>query len=362
MAETEFTTNNPLAVERWSLSLAKEAAKKQYFIRFMGTGENCIITIKSELEKQRGDKITVPLIMKMNGDGAEGDNKIEGTSAEEALVTHSDRLNIDQRRKGTKSKGKASEQRVLFNMRKLGREKLAEWFAEDYDEQLFMYLSGARGIDTGFHIPLEWTGRANNTLQAPDSSHLIYGGDATGASEIVAEDKMTLAIVDRLVTQAETTDPMIQPIKIEGENHHVLCMHTFQAHDLRDSASTNDWMDIQKAANVRGVKNPIFTGKLGIHNNVVLHKHRNVIRFDSTVTGYTVPCARALFMGAQAGMIAWGGAVKGVRRYDWNEETDDRGNQLAITAGAIYGTKKTRFNNADFGVIAVDTAGSNPNS
>ena len=58
-------------------------------------------------------------------------------------------------------------------------------------------------------------------------------------------------------------------------------------------------------------------------------------------------------------MIAWGGDGR-PGRYDWNEETDDRGNALAVTAGTIYGVKKTRFNSKDFGVIAADTYAKDP--
>lgn len=42
-------------------------------------------------------------------------------------------------------------------------------------------------------------------------------------------------------------------------------------------------------------------------------------------------------------------------------EKDDRGNALAITAGAIFGVKKSRYDNKDFSVIAVDTACADPN-
>jgi len=111
MAATEFALGDSLAVQRWSASLAIEAEKKMYFNKFMGTSQDSMIVIKTELAKQAGDKITYALRMKLAGDGIEGDNIIEGTAAEEALVFHSDALYVDQRRKGTKSKGKMSEQR-----------------------------------------------------------------------------------------------------------------------------------------------------------------------------------------------------------------------------------------------------------
>jgi N4-gp56 family major capsid protein len=161
------------------------------------------------------------------------------------------------------------------------------------------------------------------------------------------------------VTQSETVDPMIQPFRHEGEDKFVLLLHTFQAYDIRRSTSSGDWLDIHKNAHVRGGKNPLFKNALGEYAGVILHKHRNVIRFSDYGSGSNLNAARALFLGAQAGMIAWGGAVKGTSAYNWNEETDDRGNRLVITAGSIYGCKKTRYTkgstNIDYGVMVMDS-------
>lgn len=357
MAATEFAVGAALAVQRWSTALAREAEVKQYFRKFMGTGPNNMIKVQTELNKAAGEKITVALRMKLDNDGIEGDNQIEGTSAEEALTFHNDALFIDQRRKGTKSKGKMSEQRVPYNIRAEGREALSTWFAEDYDQMIMMYLAGARGVDTSFHVATTWTSRASNSLQTPDSDHIIYGGNATGSSDVDAADKMKLTIVERLIAKAETLDPMIQPFMINGEKKFVLLMHTWQAYDLRTSISTNDWMDVHKATD--GMTSPIYKNALGEYGDVILHKHRNVIRFSTYGASGALGAARALFLGAQAGIIAWGrGSMYG--RYSWNEEYDDRGNQLVITGGCIYATKKSRYNSADFGVIAVDTYAADP--
>ena len=359
MGATDFALNDALAVQRWSANLAAEAEKKQYFNKFMGTGDDSMIKVQRELSKAAGDKITVGLRMKLSGDGIEGDNQIEGTSAEEGIDFFNDALFIDQRRKGTKSKGKMSEQRVPYNLRKIGHDALATWFGEDADEQLFMYLSGARGVDPGFHVNTSWTGRANNSLQAPDSDHQIYGGDATAKNDLAAGDTMSLSVVERLVAKAETQDPMMLPFTINGEKKFVLLMHTWQAYSMRTSTSDNDWLEIQKAVGVRGDKNRVYQNALGEYADVILHKHRNVIRFSDYGSGANVAAARGLFLGAQAGMIAFGqgGAAN---RYTWNEETDDRGNALVITAGTIFGTKKSRYNSKDFGVVAVDTACADP--
>ena len=362
MGMTEFALGADLARQRWSTDLAYEAEVKQYFRKFMGKGHESMIMVKTELNKKAGEKITFGLRMKLSDDGIEGDNVIEGTSAEEALVFHSDSLFIDQRRKGTKSKGKMTEQRVPYNLRKEGRDALSTWFAEDYDQQIMMYMAGARGIDSSYHVGLGWTSRASNSFNSPDSDHHLYAGNASSLATIDSADKMNLTTVEKCVAQAETVDPMIQPFRINGENKFVLLMHTFQAYDLRTSISQNDWVDIQKYAGARGKKNLVYSNALGEYADVILHKHRNVVRFDST-TGCAsgVTAARALFLGAQAAVIAWGGS-SGAGRYSWNEETDDRGNALVITAGAIYGVTKCVFNSKDFGLFAVDAYNKDPNA
>lgn len=348
MAQTEFGVNHALAVKRWSTSLAVEAEKKSYFKKFIGS----IIERKTDLEKKAGDKITFGLRMKLRGAGITGDSTLEGN--EEALTYYSDSLLIDQLRHAVRSKGKASEQRVPYDMRATAREALATWWAERMDELLFVYLSGARGVDSTLTLPLSFTAFAGNTVTAPTAStHMKFANGLTKAT-ITTADVLTLSEIDKLVEIAETVDPMIQPIMVDGEKTYVLLIHPYQATDLRTNASTGQWLDIQKAAGARGNSNPIFSGALGVYNGVAIHVHRNVIRHSDLGSGTNLPGARALFLGAQAGQIAYGqGSSNG--RFSWKEELFDYGNQLGVAAGAIFGVSKTIFNSADFGVIALDT-------
>jgi len=355
MAPTDFPLNDPLAVQRWSGSLDVEAIKKAYFPKFMGSSKDNLIVIKNELNKAAGEKVTIALRTKLAENGIEGDSIIEGhATGEEALSFFNDALFIDQLRKSTKSKGKMSEQRVPYNMRMEGRDALATWWAEYMDEQMMMYLAGARGIDPSFKVPLTWTGRANNALTAPDSLHQIYAGNATGKADLATDDIVGLIDIERLVATAETLDPMIQGLNIGGERKFVFLMHTFQAFQLRTSVTTNDWLDIQKAVGGEGAKkNIVYKNSLGEYADVILHKHRNVIRFND-YGGASVPAARALFMGAQAGLMAYGQNAS-PNRYSWNEDKDDRGNALAITAGSIFGTKRTIYDSKTYGLIALDS-------
>src|SRR3990172_8485288 len=286
MALTEFGVNHALAVKRWSTSLAVEAEKKMYFKKFLGS----VITRLADLEKKAGDQITHGLRMKRRGAGVTGDNTLEGN--EEALTYYSDALLIDQLRHAVRSKGKASEQRVPYNMRATAREALATWWAERFDELIFVYLSGARGVDTTLTLPTGFTTFAGNALQTPDAAHIFYANGLAKAT-ITAADVLTLSEIDKLVEKAETVDPMIQPIMVDGEKTWVLLIHPYQATDLRTNTATGQWLDIQKAANSRGGSNPIFSGALGMYNGVVIHVHRNVVRVSDYGARGAVGAARS---------------------------------------------------------------------
>jgi N4-gp56 family major capsid protein len=150
------------------------------------------------------------------------------------------------------------------------------------------------------------------------------------------------------------------PVSVESSEAYVLLMSPDQEYDLR-IADTTGWLEIQKAAAAaEGKNNPIFKGGLGMIGGAVLHKHRNVIRFNDYGAGSNVVAARALLLGRQAGVVAYG--TNNGLRYDWKEESDDYDNELSVASGFIGGIKKTRFNGKDFGVIAIDTAAADPNA
>lgn len=353
------------AQKRWSASLFYETLKKSYFERkFISTSDNAVIQRLTDLESGPGDTVDYDLSVQLRGRPTYGDQRVEGK--EESLKFYSDQVVIDQLRHSVSAGGRMTRKRTVHNLRKTGRDRLSDYWAKFFDEMLFIYLSGARGINEDFIESEEWTGHATNAIQAPDSQHVVYGGDAVSKATIAAEDIMTKSVVERATVKArmmralDPTAANMLPVQIGGEGHYVTVMTPFQEHDLRTSSDTGGWLEIQKAAAAaEGRSNPIFKGGLGMINNAVLHSHESVIRFDDYGAGSNVKAARALFMGRQAGVIAYG--TKGGLRMDWQEELKDYGNEPTTAAGTIVGVKKTRFNNKDFGILALDTAAKDPN-
>jgi N4-gp56 family major capsid protein len=362
MARTIVGLGDAKAVKKFSGMLAVDVSREMYWERkFIGKGRTASAPIMqlTELENDAGELITYDLSMQLTQQPIEGDETQEGT--EEALQFYTDSLYIDQARGGVNGGGRMTRKRTLHNLRMVGKDRMAEWWSRMFDEMIFIYMSGARGINADFIYPTTWTGRANNAITAPDASHLhVAGGHAKGT--LIAADMMSLAEVDKALVKVKAMGggtqgvPKMKPIKINGEMHYVLVMSTRQASDLRILTGTGGWLDLQKAAaTAEGRNSPIFKGGLGAYNNVVLHEHEAVVRFSDYGSGSNVGAARALLLGNQAGALAYGSPGTGLR-YDWHEEPRDNGNVVVISSSCIFGFKKTTYNGLDFGVMAVDTA------
>ncbi len=366
MARTIIGLNDPKAVKKYSATLAVDVARTSYFSRkFMGEGEASSMPIQrlTHLENDAGEQIQFDLSMQLKMQPVEGDDVLEGK--EEDLKFYTDAVYIDQMRGGVNTGGRMTRKRTLHNLRTIARKRQSEWWARVFDEIFFMYLSGARGINNEFVFPLTYSGFANNAFTAPDSDHIMYAGGTTKAT-LAATDKMTLSEIDKAVAYATMMGggtqeiPKIQPIMIDGEKHYVCVMNPWQVYDVRTALDTGKWLDLQKAAaSAEGKSSPIFKGGLGMYNNVVLHEHECLIRFNDYGSGGNVEACRSLFLGVQAAVCAFGSPGSGLR-FDWHEEARDNGNQAVITTSSIFGVKKVTFNGKDFGVMAIDTAAKKP--
>lgn len=372
---TVIGVNDPQAVKHWSGLLAVAVNKASYFTRkFMGMGKDSRMPIQrlDELESDAGDEITVDLLMPMNMEPVIGDETLDGK--EQPLKYYTDKLRIEQVRGGVDLGGRMTRKRTLRNIRSDAKRAATDWWKRLFDELFFIYLSGARGTQTGYIWSANNPFFSVNALTAPDSMHQMYGGDATSKASIATDDGFDLRLIDRAVAKAETmggdgSDELSMiPLDIEGDERYVALMHTFQFDALKSNTATGQWLDIQKAAAAaQGQKNPIFTGAEGQYANVVIHKHRNVVGFSDYGASSNLPARRALFMGSQAAFIAFGSPGTGLR-FDWTEETKDHGNAIKIGTNSIFGVKKATYKSKDgavvrdFGVIALDTYAKDPNS
>lgn len=363
MAQTIIPWGDPKAQKKWSATLATDVNRNGYWSRkFMGKEQNNIIQERLDIASDAGDRVSFDLSVRLRQRPTAGDKRVKGK--EEHLSFFTDEVIIDQLRHPVSAGGRMSRKRTVHDMRKIAKDRLSEYWRTYLDELKFIYLSGARGMNEEFIEGEDYTGHAGNPLRTPDATHILYGGSATSKATITASHLMSRSLIERAETHArmirayDTEAADMVPVSVEGEDRYVAVMSKYQEHDLR-TADTNGWVKIQAdASKAEGRNNPIFKGSLGMIKNVVLHAHENVIRFNDYGSGTNLPAARALFLARQAGVIAYG--TPGGMRYMWKEEMEDYDNEPTVVAGVIFGFSKTRFNNRDFGVIALDTHAAAP--
>ena len=361
MAKTVFGVNHTLSNSVWSKLLAAEAIRKTWISKFIGTGEDYLIMEKVDLKKAAGDNITCGLNLQLEQDGVLGDDTLEGN--EEALVFFNENITINQLRLAVRIGGRMTEKRVPYSLRKTARDRLANAWAARMDESFFNQICGNTAQTN--------TRRTGNIVTtAPTTNRILRPNSRTTDQTLVAGDEFSLELVDfakelaMTVSTAAGTGPLLRPVMVDGKEMYVMFLHDFQVTDMRTSTSVGQWLDIQRAALSGGdvSKNPIFTGALGVYNGVVLHNAARITTGVHSSTGVAeANSRRAVLCGAQAALIAYGGDGSKSRMF-WNEKSFDYGNQLGVSAGYIYGLKKTIYapesgsdNEEDYGTIVVST-------
>lgn len=367
--QTKFGVNDPQEVKKWGTDLAVAINRESYFSSSMASESKRArtpIQVITDLEKDAGLEVTVDLLMPMSMEPVV-QAKLEGRGA--PLKYFTDKLRIDQVRGAVGAGDRVTSKATLRNLREDAKIVMKDWWARLQDELHFIYLSGGFGNygGTGYL----WTSTNAmfnvNAITAPDSQHLMYGGNATQKSDVGTDDGFDLRLIDRAVAKAETmggdgsNELSMVPVNVDGKKCYVVLCHTFQYDAMKANASTGQWLDIQKAAAAASGSNALlFKNSGGMYADCVIHKHRNVMRFND-YGGGSVKAARALFLGSQAGELAYGSSGGAGTRYRWTEVMTDHEDQVEIGTHCIMGVKKSTYKSKDgavtrdFGVIALDT-------
>ena len=362
MARTIVGVGDPKAIKRWRTALAVQTTQMEYFTKFTSSGDNTIIQRLSELESEPGDQITFDLVMDLREDIVEGDQVAEGK--EEALRYHTDSLYIDQARKPVSLGGRMSRKRTLHDIRRQARDRCSEFMAKWADQLKFVYLSSDTTVTAINSDSLVRRSFAGNAITAPDADHIFYGGSATSKATLAAGHKMQVDVIERASTRVKMMRTgnrelvTMKPVRIGAKEHYIHLISPNQSYSLRTTAGDLTWVQYQQAAaGAEGRNSPLFSDKMGMIGNVVIHEHPDIRIWDDYGAGADVQAARSLFMGRQAGVVAYG--MTGSSRMYWEEEPKDYGNEVGILAGTICGFKKARFNNTDLAIVAIDTAAAN---
>lgn len=342
----DTTIPQELVLKSWAKQAWEAGIHDSFFSKFMGNNARSIIQVKEDLKKGPGTSINIPLLLPLSGAGVWDDNVLEGN--EEALEYASFDTYLHYIRHGVRLQGLYEEQKTQINMRKDARDALAEWLSTFIDTNIFSVLTG---VMPPFVAAGTTAANYQFPIAAPSSDRVIFGGGKTSEATLTPSDTFTADLIGkakRLATAEE--NKAIRPINVNGKSTYVMVIDPFQARDLRNDPK---WLEAQKHANVRGEKNPIFSGAMGMYDGVVIHEHNRVPR---TATGASnAKVGHALFLGAQAVVFAEGEAPR------WVEKKFDYDNKWGVSHGRMFGLQKAQFkfdktNYTDFGVVNVMTS------
>ena len=320
-----------LRAQLWRKQLFADVQDEVYMTRFIGTSPTSMIQEMEDLKKDAGDNISFGLGVKLSGGGVTGDGELEGN--EEAMTDYDEDVAIDQLRHAVRLTGKMDEKKNAYNMRMSAKERLKIWWAERIDKEIMDKLCG------------KTTSTFANTPSNPAATRSIWANNAGADVSLTTDEVMDTKCLTAAKQMAKMASPKVAPLRIDGKDRWVVIMHPYQATDLKKDPV---WKQNQREANVRGEKNPIFSGALGMYDGLIIHEHEYCYAWAGGAAN--IPIARAVLCGQQAGVIAWGKEVA------WTEKSFDYGNKWGISVGAIFGVIKPMFNSVDYGVVTIATA------
>lgn len=323
MADQRNQVNIPanLVPKVWAKKVWHEGLKDSYFDKFTALDGSNVVHKNKDLENVKGDSVVFGLMMNLSGAGVEG-NRMKLSGAEDSLNIYDFTVQTQLVRNAV-SRYEADDQKTQYDMLKEIKSALKQWLADWLDNKLISRLS-----------------------YNPSNGEVLYASAAGTQSSITANDKLTTTIISRAKRKAMMHAPKVQPIKVDGMDKYVMLVSPWAARDLKDDPK---WLAAQQNANVRGSKNPIFTGALGEYDGVILYEYERVL--SSNIGASSANVCQNLLLGKQAACFAVARPAKHI------EQMDDYGN-IAGNGIAFYGAvEKTKFNGYDYGVINVMTGG-----
>ena len=362
---TQVLPSDPSAVKAWATKVALDTRKKTFFNSMTGDeGSSMPVIRKTDLESGPGDQVSTSLIAKIRAKPIEGQEKLSGRAQKLSSFVH--KMLIDKHRQAINVGDVMDQKRVRWNIADQARDRLSDYLAEIYDEQVTMTASGGRGIGNEIqHYPLGYLGFPN-AFVAPDAQHLvIFDGSRANAAALTAADKLQTNVIDKLIVKAKKQiggqpDNAVKmvPVDAEGQKCFIYLTGPEGMYDLRREIGEAGWLAVEKAkVTAVGAKSPIFQGGAALYNGCLVDEAQTIVKWDTTSAGgsYGAIAMRSLFLGANAVAVAHGTkSQKDGMRYELTEDGEDYDEEGIIIVRMIAGFSKPRYQNMDFGVIAND--------
>lgn len=348
--------------------IAKEQLDQTFFGDMIGDEKSLAPVVKkTQLTKEPGDTIRLPLIPALTGAGVAGD--IELVGSEQIMDKAKVDIVVNQLRSGVIAHGKMSEQRSFVKTVTTAKPVLQDWLTQRKEQDFFdtcyygwpMHILGtaatygALGMNSSVPRPPRFwycSDSANNGITY-SSTDATYRAAIKSAEDLLGnnvEDYFSPLHVEFMRSFAVKNN--IPRANFKGMSGYCLFLHPNQTYQLRRNATW--WAAVSQAGERNSKDNPIFSGPKsgyigtwsGVHmfesNKVGVASYAGLMGADLTSTNPMNATAnssiyRALFLGAQA--IAYGIARQ---PYMETEERDYK-NKEGVGIGEVYGMGRTDY-------------------
>lgn len=382
-----------LSQKQYSLTnlLTGKAPQGQSEIGKQQTAPGAPIVRITDLEKAKGQTVSVDIIHDINKTPTMGDDKIAGRG--DSMTFASDEIKIDQTRHMVDSGGAMLRQTTGIALPPAATKLLQGYYKRLEEERVLYHLAGARGSRYTRSMVLPTAGDVNfnkymiNPIKAPTFSRHFYGGDATSLDTLDATDLFSLSVVDRLWLSIQEMDNPLQYINFSDDKaadespFYTMFVSARQWDDFYQSTSNKDWQQMQATALKRGsmFNHALFRGECLMYRGILIKPMQRHVEFaagENVAVAQNVEAAtesnvaaavkthRAILLGAQALGQAWGNAATkngGKSHFSSHTEDTDHKNAKEHSISWMNGSKKLRFADRDgylhdHGVMVADTA------
>lgn len=353
------TTNSNLVVTKFLSDFFQEYVRENLFFPYTGKGSNNPIVIKQDRQK-----VNIPLVTKLSGNGVTGSATLDGNEA--LMSQYAYTLTPTYIRQGVRLNNEEREKPAIDMMR-ASREVLMNWGLERVRDDTIKAMASLSNGTSIADVTTDSAATINSigdTWLTNNSDRVLYGastsnvsaGDhsASLANVDTTSDKLTGDVVRLARKIARSANPMIRPIRVAGGiETYVMFVGTQAMIHLKEDLET-----LHSNAGERGEGNPLFRPGDLIWDNVVIREIPEISSLISSSTYYATAGASSakvepcFLCGAQA--IGYGLGQEPQLIVD---DKKDYGFQPGVAVELKHDIDKLVYNSKDHGMVSVFVTG-----
>lgn len=232
--------------EKWDTDLRADAERMTFWgPNFEGPeGSGKPIIRRDDFTKEPGDTIHVQTFTPLAQAGVAGATTLAGT--EEQLTLGQFDLTADWVRHAVAFNRRATR-RAVFNAAKVSQRALSKWMAKNIDDDMWQRLI------------------------VTESPTTLFAGNVASATSLGSGDVFTPDEIDRVKLQLQSLGSL--PFGVIMDNGQERPMYGIVVSEVSEYQlkSNSTWTAAQRDGGIRGEKNKLFTGAMGIWNGTIIY-------------------------------------------------------------------------------------------